>query len=97
MATFGASTTTNAVFDSSLRTSIREGDLGGTLDHLTYHVPLIGTARGVWEAGHAACDAWEEGHYGEVVWHTGNAALQVSSLKADVKLGLAKVLIHAGL
>lgn len=53
-------------------------------------MPVIGTARGVWEAGHAACDAWNEGHYGEVAWHAGTAVLQVTSLKADVKLGLAK-------
>ena len=33
---------------------------------------------------------WDEGRYGEVAWHAGNAVSQVTSLKADAKLGLAK-------
>ena len=53
-------------------------------------MPVIGTVRGIWEAGRAACDAWDEGRYGAVAWHASTAALQVSSLKADAKLGLAK-------
>ena len=53
-------------------------------------MPVLGTVRGVWEARHAACDAWDEGHYGEVVWHAGNAALQVTSFKGEAKLGVAK-------
>jgi len=69
--------------DPQIHADIKEGDWTSFLDHSTYHLPLVG-------AGHHAWGAWDEGHYGEVVWHAGNAALQVTSLKADAKLGLAK-------
>jgi hypothetical protein len=87
---FAAFKFTGIVLDPELHTALQEGDLGGTLNNLTYHAPLLGPVRGVWDSVHAACDAWGEGDYIGAAGHTGNAVLQVTSFKADAKLGLVK-------